>query len=479
MEQGYVEIDREEHSKQSGERDVEDIGLLSRGVFQEGWLKALKTAGKMASEVFVYCLFIVGQMFFNSFCMFFLSKDNDVEGQASFSIATGLVFIFFVSMYWACLEKLGLDMAKQFGARDYAAIRKSRTQGTISVFVLFAVSTLPFVMYCRHIMQILRYSETNIERVVPLIKALLPSMVIELVASILRTICQAQGLEHYFGKLGSVNAVVNIGIAWFLIRYLKLGLFGYACSKTVFEVFNLVASLWVHTKIHEETKSHVGLIEASDQFLSYLWETVRFCLSNYIEVVGFEVSNYFVALTYNNAHITAFTSSLNLGSVVFRIGISVGTIFRTRLNNLLSKRLFTQAKDFFKLMYSLAVFLGFLSGLLVLLGNHQIASFYSSEMTEVKDMLKKILVIYAIFMPSTVSICTAKTTVKALKKINLLLPLYGLFYVVLNTAAGIWLFKLPTTRVIYLFLLLQFASLTINSLCLMFLLCSDWKKALE
>ena len=404
--------------------------VLKGGILQAGLDNLLQAAYKILKEAGTLVMFVISQNINRLFIFSFLSATGDTLLQASFGICFTLQSLFFKTLNYSSLDKIGIDLSLALGARDMQRVKKTFLQGLVTMCLLFALVTFPLVFFAGNIMVALGYSAANAAVSQYILRLLAPAMFLEIAANTVRTFCMSQGHEQIFGRAGLLNTLFCTLLSYVTIVHLDCGVYGFVAGVVVMEASNLLLALVVLQRTNPESRGLLPWSQVREGLLDYIFETFKFCLSMIFETLGYELSSYFVALTHDNGQISAVASMFSLTSIIYKIGLSVAAITRTRVNILLGMKQIEAAKNTYIFACLLTFVLGFCASVLLFFSRASVASFYTSRLPEVRMWLVELLFIFCFFLPSEMTLTMSILGIRTINKQGLLSG-YTLFFLIL------------------------------------------------
>ncbi len=461
------------------EEELESMKLVGRFLQLKAGLASLSAnqllsiAGIILMEAGMFMPYIISQNVFRLFIFSFLSHAGDSLLQASFGICITIQAIFFKSLNHGALDKIGIDISKALGAQDKQLTKKVFAQAIVSVLGLFCLITLPLVMFASSLMALLGYSSENAALSQIILRLMLPAMLLEISANTVRTFCMSQGLEKVFGKIGLINTAVSTVISYVLIVRQGWGIYGFTSGIFLMEGANLIAALVVLQKTDRSTRGWVGWAVLTDGLSKYILDTFKFCVATYFEILGSELTSYFVALTHDNAQISAVASAYSLASLLYKVGSSISAIARTRINRMMGMDETLAARNTFFIIYLLAALLGLLSAIFIFAFRSSVAALYTSNLPEVRVWLMDIILIYCFCMPSEFSMTMSTLGVRTIGKPNLLSLFTFTYFIAINSVTNFIAYCYGANSIEF-FSISLILSLLINISCFLTVIRHKW-----
>jgi len=252
---------------------------LKGGILQAGFGSLSIAAYHIFKEAASLLMYVISQNIFRLFIFSFLSTTGDTPLQASFGICFTLQAIFFKSLNFSSLDKIGIDLSQALGARDMLRAKKVFLQALVTMCLLFSLVTFPLVFFAQPIMTTLGYSEENSAMSERILRLMAPAMFLEIAASTVRTFCMSQGHEQVFGKTGLANTVVCTLLSYVTIVHLRWGILGFIVGIILMEASNLLVALLVLQRTDPASRGLLSWSQVQDGLSEYICETLKFCLS--------------------------------------------------------------------------------------------------------------------------------------------------------------------------------------------------------
>ena len=483
--EGYrrVQNEKEEEMRESDhsvihqeDRIVDYLLVFSEGLWDAGIGKVIYACGKITREAASYMFYVLGQSFFRAFIFYFLSSYGDSKINATYGICYSFQTIQFKSICLSLQDKIGIDLSQQLGAENYSGVRRIFSQGIITSTIFFCVFTLPLSIWAKSLLTAIGIDSDLADSCQNLLRLMIPGMMLELTSGCIRAFCMSQGRERPFGNFAIINTICSTFISYLLIARGRYGLNGFIIGIIFMETANLAFSIYTIRQCKEETLGFPPLDEVIKGIFEFIYESLKFCSSLYMEYIGFETASLFVALTHDNNQISAISSSYAFASICFQTGSSFSSIGRTRINILIGKKLSSTAKNVWKMIYFLSLSIGWFLSIVIFANRNSIAGFYASNLPETQIHLLKLIKIYSIFCPFEMSICTVIIGLRSIGKAHLS-SLFSIIYLVLvNNTINLILYANGLTEDFYYFTSVYSTYLLFNLTGYSITTVTDWKE---
>lgn len=272
---------------------------------------------------------------------------------------------------------------------------------------------------------------------------LIPSLILQSITETIKTYCNSQGIEIYFGYFNLLITIIFSPLCYYLTIEKQLGLVGFVLYKYSVDLVNFLFSFGIYKKLtHEKSRDLTFDLYPDDQnqeMKSYLRDCFKFLLSFYFEIFGILCCVVLAILQEDIYNLTAFIQFLNLFSVVYCVGIGFSLVVRSRINFLFGKEKFKTAKNFFWWFWRTLVFYGVLVGFVVFwCFGRWIAWFYThDEVTAV--ILGRMIKLFGFVYWCEISLMSSMTVLRSLGKVNFLIFFQGIFSIGTNLAVSYYL----------------------------------------
>lgn len=417
---------------------------------------------------------IVGPLLTTTSGYIYLNMVGKAEEQGSFGLYSFLYFAFNVSIIISSMEKLGIELSKTMGRRDFAACKNVFSKGALTSAIFFCTVTLPVVLFTEKAFLALGVDPTNARLSQQALSYSIPIIFIMIIKELLQAFCMSQGHEHYFGNMGLLTSSFAIVFNYFTIVRWNLGILGWVLSRTIATTIELAIVLYVYcTKTNEKSRGVVSLQETLLDFQKYFFDAVKFSLGTYSEYLGFEIAGIFVLMGGNQYQTAAYYSVMNVAGLTYTFGISFSCVARTRLNLLMGMNCQKTAKNFYEFMILSTVLCGVVMGLLIFTFRDFLASAYASSHPELNSWTKSLLIIMALAAISEACATTGQIGLKTAGGIGHLLR-FTLLTLVLGNSVGGPIFLALKANVLFPFGWTMLLTVVLNCLVINKALTTDW-----
>lgn len=434
-------------------------------------------AYKILKESLVFACLGIGQSVFIAINFSLLSKYKDEVMLTAFSLSISLHILFFMAMYWSSLDKIGIDLSLYTGGNNFHEVRRVFGKGLLTMLILFMSFTFPILFFSQTVLTLIGISKDVAGMCQFILRCRTPSMIVEVLGSVLRVFCMSQGQESVFGYTGLITAAFAMLVSYLTIEMSHLGVFGFILADFSCSAINLIICFSVYFQIPSYRRGLPSLSDACSGLCEFVGLTIKYAIGTYIEMIGQESITFFISLRHDNAQISAFSCIINVVSFGFRLGYAVASIIRTRVNILLGMKQAATAKSVFKFSFILSVFLGLVVSAILYFARNPIAQFYTSGLEDEKRNLVILLTIYSIMVPNELSIHASIGGMRTIKKANLLVLYSCMFALTLNLSVSTFIYNVyyEYANVGTLFTVLMIAVLFNNISCFITIIQFNWE----
>ena len=177
-------------------------------------------------------------------CFIYIGQLDDATLEASMGLAVSYFSFFFLALCLACYEVTGIQCAKWYGNRNFYMMSVSLGQGFILSGIVTTFAVIMF-WFAEEILVAVDIAPSNAVMVGQMMKALIPGTILMNINFQLISFCTAQKIERAFGISNMVSIIICIIITGWLVNDCNMGLYAYPICKTIIEVVNLTAILFV------------------------------------------------------------------------------------------------------------------------------------------------------------------------------------------------------------------------------------------
>ena len=420
---------------------------------------------------------IIGPPLVNAMGIVSINMTNRPDIQATFGLFNSYTLMFTIAVELSLMDKLGIDLSTSFGAKDYYNCKRDLTKGLIINLIFFSLGCAPMMMFSEGILTSVGIAAENAVGVQRLTSMYIPVIFFIFVAEMLKTFCMAQGLEHYFGKIGMVNNGLNIIFNYVTIVHFGYGAEAIVIGRGIFSFTEILCGFYFVVDLTKrETRGLVTMQEALVNFRSHFLECLSFVFGTYSEFIGFEIATYFVALLHNNNMISAYSAVIAISGVIYCTGMAFAIICRTRINILIGMKKFEVACNYFDFFVKSAAGTGIVIGLVSAAFTPWVAASFASSNDEMYGYFVVVYLIYCSCMGSETSIYSSFVGIKTVGKVRELVKLNCITMIGFNGAICALCYFLRMGPG-FTFLSVMSCLIVLNYLCYKTTIESDWSVA--
>ena len=336
-------------------------------------------------------------LFTNMVMYSLLSYTKQPEAAAAFGMYLSYYFVFCTSVQFSLVEKFGQELSRGYGKKDYPYVHKVVTQGLISMFIMFVGFNLPTLIWADKLLILGNIDPRLIPTTTKCLFLQIFVLLVQLPADMLNAFCMAQGLESEISRVGIFGCLVSSALQYYLVMYR-----GYSCEAFVYGLMalgfcSLLNALFTLSKCDRRTLGVASLSQASVGLGSYICDTVSFFLASIGEFLGSNVTQYFIAVRHDTAAMAAFSAVRSSGALMYRTGLSLATVSRTRINILIGMGKHQTAKNFYTFYSVGTLCLAAIIGASAIVARNQLAVLFGSQNEEVKTIFVNMVVFTGLF----------------------------------------------------------------------------------
>lgn len=441
---------------------------------EKGFL--VKSFFKMWIDIFTIVPSIVGSILTVTTGFFLLNQASTSLIIASFGLQQSIYMIFFVTIQFSTMDKMGIELSQNFGRRDFQNMKIKLVQGTISLVLLVLVVSFPIFLFSRTLLMLIHVPEDIATQTQIILRKALFILALQVPSELFKAICMSQGQERIFGLVSYPNLLLNFILCYFLIIKQDLGVSGWLIARFIYELVNFAASLYAFSLTEKETRDTLPLSEALSDFKSYFIESFKFMMGNYTEFLGFDATTYLVTLLNDPDQLSAYTSHLNFISIIYMIGVSSSIVCRTRFNILVGMEERHTAKNYHIFTNFSGLVMGIILGAFFLFVAPLIGQIFASVNPVTNSYFLRFLSFYCLCMPSELTYPVNTMAMKTVGLIDHLLKLNFLMLIGGNIIVGALIFYLGGQGFAF-FVCLMTSLYIVNFLYLKACYLDDWSKA--
>ena len=406
-----------------------------------------------------------------------MNKIGEVRVQAAFGTAITFINLFFYAMIIPLVDRMGIELARGMGSKNYKQVKKIFSQGIVTALLLTTLFTMPLMLMSRQILTSVGINHEIASTAGGLLQLIVLSCYIEAIYFVIQTFCFSQGAEDVFSFGTIVAFIIGTLTSYLLVVHLNFKMYGWLLGRLVFDGIILGVSLSKLFKVSDpKTLGHVNKRDFMDGYVDFLTETVKFAFSSYSEFIGYEISSYYVYRNTDQNQVAAYVVIFNFLILIYSFSESSTVVFRTRMNVLVGMNKSNTAKTFFKYYITGLVILGAFVSLLMFTTRHFVAGMLASSNQSLRRDFLELFSAYSFTSIFDNISLTVFMVVKSLGRVDLLVWLNIIIFCVLNFALNYWISVTQKMRVLYNQLTLSFMIFLLILICLTYSLVVDWSQ---
>jgi MatE len=139
--------------------------------------------------------YVTAQVLITTSAFVCLSWTGDLLEHASFGLYNFLTLMFFISMTFSSMDKIGIEMSNAFGANNYKRCSEVLFMGIMTLFIEAAIVTFPTFFWSEELLVAIGIDPVIAKTVKMPLRWSLISVVLQMCVEVIQTFCMAQGLE--------------------------------------------------------------------------------------------------------------------------------------------------------------------------------------------------------------------------------------------------------------------------------------------
>lgn len=438
-------------------------------------LKLIQSLVRLYLEAAHVAIVLVAFPLFQIMGMMLMNYKGEIKIQSAYGIAITMRTLFCYSMMLPMNDKLGIDLSRAVGTRNYGQARKLLAQGLFTNLLMIALVTTPMFLNSSWILQLVGVQSDLAGIVQSVLSLLLITCFLESLTGVLQTACFSQGIEDVFSLGTSIALILGSVVSYYLVVHQDFSINGWLIGKVVFDTTNSGITIWkLCTEANPETWGSVPFKDFRTGLTEFIYVSIQFSLSSYTEYLGYEIGSIFVYKCPDINQTAAYVNIATFFSLNYCVSDGAATVLRTRMNMLLSLKKTKTAK---KLMiyYLLGfVFLWTLVSCGFYLSRSAVSSLVADSTVSLAEYFKEIIAVYSAFMTSDFLIFPLTMVMKSLGKVKLVIALNIVFILGLNFALNYWISMFLQKRVIYNFIVIESLCLILNIIYICYALSYEW-----
>lgn len=379
-----------------------------------------------------YCIGAVA----NTISYLFLNIGGQTDLLGIIGINNLLCILFYWALIFSGIDKLGIELSKEFGAKNYEGMKITFGMGCLTTAILFFGITVPIYWFCEPLLIMAGIMPSFAAALKWPTRLHLLVFGVQTCLELIQVLAMSQGIESYYGRLGVFNILISVPSSYLFVYHYRLGIYGVILVELSMEIPKLLLTFYVWSKLKPETKGFSSMSATLNHFISYFRESIKFAFSDYSSSFGIQISGFIVALAGDFKQTGAYYSIQNFGAYPESLGRSFAVVCRTRLNNLVGRGQYVAAKNLFRLVGVGLFFVCVIVGLLILSARNYIATWYTSSDPECFKWLVRQTIAYAILNAAHTGYDFSILGMKTLGNLNFLVKTTAILLVGGNLLIG-------------------------------------------
>ena len=339
----------------------------------------------------------VGAVIITNMVMYILlSVTKQADSAAAFGMYLSYNFVFCISVQFALIEKFGQEMSRGYGKKDYIFMRKTSTQGLIAMLFFYICFNLPFLYFADKVLLFANIDPLIVPLVVKCLRLHVLVLMIQLPVDLLNAFCMAQGLESEISRAGIPGCIVSSALQYYLVIHQGYGPEAFLWGLMAFGLCSLVNVCFTLCKCDPNTVGFLSLKDSLDGLDTFIYDTFNFLLASIGEFLGSNITHYFIAIRHDTTAMGAFSAKRSYGAIMYRVGVSLSSICRTRVNILIGMGKHKTAKNFFNFFWVSNIILGTVVACLGLIFRSQISWLFANQNEDIKASFVRMIVVYCL-----------------------------------------------------------------------------------
>ena len=469
--------ERPESTKSEADKLVAEWDMLNQPFSEIPKLKLIGSLAHMYFEAMNIGIALLAFPLFQIMGMVLMNYKGEIKTQSAYGIAITMRTLFCYSLMLPMNDKLGIDLSRAVGTRNYKQSRKLLAQGIFTSFFMVAMISAPIFLNCSWILQKVGVQEDIASLVQSVLSLLLITCFLESLTGVLQTACFSQGIEDAFTLGTTIAFTIGTIVSYYLVVHCDFRIKGWLIGKMVFDSVNLSVTVWkLCAESNPKTWGSVPFNEFKEGLAEFIYISFQFALGSYTEYLGYEIGSIFVYKCPDINQTAAYVNIATFFSLNFCISDGMATALRTRLNILFSlKRTRTAKKLMNYYLFGVVVLWMLVSGGL-LLARAPLVRLMANSTVSLAHHFQEMIAVYCIFLTSDFLIVPIAMILKSLGRVNLIILLNIIFLVGVNFAMNYWITMVLKKRIIYNFINIESLCFIQNLICYIYALSLDWDK---
>lgn len=254
-------------------------------------------------------------------------------------------------------EIMSILVSINFGEQNFRAMKTKFLQANLLGFL---ITILSFVFYSNFVslLTMANFNKDLAINVQKIIIKIVPVLCIQSISENTRNYCFAQKVMQPFTYINIINFIFYIFGSYYFIWYLQLGLYGFIWVKTITEIFNFAAYLYILLKYCDQRTNPYHFtwdMFEMNTFGEYSIKYVTMFVGWYVAYLGVEIPLIFVGTTGDIDFMAAWVVIFNIMNFFWVTSSGLSMVPRTDVGIAIGERNFLKVK---KLAY-MCIFLSF------------------------------------------------------------------------------------------------------------------------
>ena len=462
--------------RDTGDETVGPLSVFARPLSELPFLQVARLMVGLIGESFSVMLGMMGGPLFNILGIGLMNYSSDMHAQAGFGLALGLIMLFFFGFFIPLLNKMGIELAKEFGAKNYHNVKVVFNQAVVTTVLLFCIITLPIFLYAEPLLIWTGVPAATAEKAQVILYFNIFISATQTVTLSFQTHCFAQGVENVFAWKNTVSFVAASSCSIILVVFYNFGVNGWLIGRILYESLNFLATVITFKKVHPETLGFVSFAELKKGYCEFLWDSLQYTFSSYSEFLGLEVALFFIYRTPYQIDAAAFVCVGNFSMINYCFCEGFQVICRTRLNLLFGKKRHAEAKRFFICFLSTVVLFGVALAVAVHFASPLTAKLFASSTPELTASYRQLMQIYCFQIVFEVVYYVIAVGMMSIKKVGTLIFFNFFLLMLFNLSLGYWISVVKRLRTWYNMLAMNIVNYLLAISVAVILLLSNWEK---
>jgi Na+-driven multidrug efflux pump len=186
------------NAEQEGTHLVKDLMFFDKSYKELPLIYLLKTFLGIGKEVGKLMPLVLGGILINTFGYLFLNMAGDTMQLAAVGLNTFMVLIFFTALVLSSLDKLGMELSKAYGAKDYKRMRETFSMGMITFFSTYMLITVPIFFYAESSLIKMGINPVIAAQMKGPARLNIALFCLQILTEGMQIMCISQGLEVFF-----------------------------------------------------------------------------------------------------------------------------------------------------------------------------------------------------------------------------------------------------------------------------------------